>query len=114
MLRILKICAISVLVTTLGQAAAAEVTEPLPEGQNRTLQIANTLHQVAIRLKSLGPGICSTKVLFSNEVYHYGAPPGIWSNWFKLSPAVAGVSVDISIAAECDGLVVGEVKYIKR
>lgn len=94
-------------------ALAKEVTEPLPEGVNRTIQTANTLHQVRLRLKSLGPGFCSTRVLFANNIYNFGAPPLTWSNWYKLEPAVAGVAVDISISSQCDGQVLGEIKYQK-
>jgi hypothetical protein len=92
-------------------AHAADTISPIVSGMVIDTK-EDLLQQVEVRVKSLGPGMCSTRITFANESTHLGAPPLVWSNWFKLSPAVSGGAYSVDLSPECDGDVIGEIKYV--
>lgn len=110
-----KISFVVMLVFCFGMknAYAELVIEALPEGE-RVLDTANTLHQVEVRLQSLGTGVCQTNVQLGNELHNLLAAFGGMSSWYRLSPAVSGVAIKIKMWPGCDANVVGEVRYHKK
>src|SRR5690606_38421674 len=60
------------------------------------------LQQLRIRAKSLGPGVCATRVGFVDSVIDIAAPPLTWSDWYAIGPAFQGTTESLKFAPQCD------------
>jgi hypothetical protein len=67
--------------------------------------------RVKIRLMSMGPGGCVTRVIIAGDYRELPAPPLVWSNWYEIGPAFSGGAHALTFQPLCDTGALGEVMY---
>jgi hypothetical protein len=67
--------------------------------------------RVKIRLTSMGPGGCVTRVILAGDYRELPAPPFVWTNWYEIGPAFSGGAHALTFQPLCDTGSLGEVMY---
>ena len=88
-----------------------QVVESLVDGM--TITTSDSVANVEVRGKSLGPGLCAVEYSTSGGSVSFDAPPLAFSDWNVLASHIGSVTYTISERAICDTGVVSEVRYYK-
>lgn len=88
-----------------------QVTEPLVSGM--LVKTSNSVANVEVRSKSLGPGFCAVNISSSLGSSAFLAPPFSWSPWTNLFSHVGAVGTTVTTSVGCDTGALFEVRYFK-
>ena len=92
-------------------AGGVQTTQPLTSGM--TITTSDSVANVEIRAKSLGPGFCAVGISSPYGQANFLSPPLSWSPWTNLFAHVGAITATLNTSVGCDTGALFEVRYFK-
>ncbi len=83
---------------------------PLVDGMTITTK-EGVIAPISVRVQSLGPGFCASRVSVGDHSVEVLAPPLTWSDWYEVTSVFSSISHTVSKTVLCDTDIIGEVRY---
>jgi hypothetical protein len=94
--------------------ASADDKTVVPFLNGMTIKTGNSVANIEVRAKSLGPGACGVTFSADNGAStQFLAPPLTYSPWTVLASHTGSASFTITHSVACSTGVIGEVRYYK-
>lgn len=83
---------------------------PLIDGMTITTE-EGVVAPISVRVQSLGPGFCASRISVGAHSAEILAPPLTWSEWHEVTSSVGSISQVVTKTVLCSTDIVGEVRY---